>query len=191
MRLTVSRATVLAVSLLLAQVAMAQKIQRVEASPSPAQAGQEVKVTTHFEVSNDVHNCTLQVHFGDGAVQKFHVNQAKDAPLVLTHTYNKPGRYTLKAEGKGLTRCTGENQTADLDVQASRPAGQGASGKSAAPVSPCPAGWSLAKPGVQPKTGAYSCSAKAGTAAPAAALECPGELSYFVNVKKGQLGCRP
>ena len=36
-----------------------------------------------------------------------------------------------------------------------------------------------------------TCTAKAGTAAPASHAACPGSLSYFENSKKGQLGCKP
>jgi hypothetical protein len=54
----------------------------------------------------------------------------------------------------------------------------------------CPDGWTLAKPGQNAKTRAFSCSAKAGTKIPEPRLNCPGELTYFENIKKGQLGCR-
>lgn len=54
----------------------------------------------------------------------------------------------------------------------------------------CPEGWTLAKPGQNAKTRAFSCSAKAGTKIPEPRLNCPGELTYFENIKKGQLGCR-
>ena len=49
----------------------------------------------------------------------------------------------------------------------------------------------LDKKSVNKKTGAYTCTAKAGTAAPASHAACPGSLSYFENSKKGHLGCKP
>jgi hypothetical protein len=54
----------------------------------------------------------------------------------------------------------------------------------------CPEGWTLAKPGQNAKTKAFSCSAKAGTKIPEPRLNCPGSLTYFENIKKGQMGCR-
>jgi hypothetical protein len=48
----------------------------------------------------------------------------------------------------------------------------------------------LAKPGVNKKTQAFTCTAKAGTKIPEPKLACPGDLTYFDNSKKGQLGCR-
>ena len=64
-------------------------------------------------------------------------------------------------------------------------------GKAVASGPKCPEGWKLAARSVNKKSGAFACSAKAGTAAPAQRLECPGSLTYFENTKKGQLGCRP
>lgn len=54
----------------------------------------------------------------------------------------------------------------------------------------CPEGWTLAKPGQNAKTKAFSCSAKAGAKISEPRLSCPGDLTYFENSKKGQLGCR-
>ena len=54
----------------------------------------------------------------------------------------------------------------------------------------CPDGWTLVKPGQNAKTKAFSCSAKAGAKIPEPRLNCPGDLTYFENIKKGQLGCR-
>jgi hypothetical protein len=61
----------------------------------------------------------------------------------------------------------------------------------AAAAPACPEGWKLDKKSVSKKTGAFTCTAKAGTAAPAGKLACAGTLGYFENTKKGQLGCRP
>ena len=55
----------------------------------------------------------------------------------------------------------------------------------------CPEGWKLDAKSVVKKTGAYACSAKAGTAIPDKKPVCPGELSYFENSKKGMFGCKP
>jgi hypothetical protein len=60
----------------------------------------------------------------------------------------------------------------------------------AKPTSPCPEGWALAKPGVNAKTKAFSCTAKPGTKIPEPKIACPGALTYSENSKKGQLACR-
>jgi PKD domain len=169
----------------------AQKLTGLAVAPAKAEVGQAVKVTTSFEVANDHINCKVRVHFGDGATNDFQVNQAKDVPLVLEHTYAKPGSYKLRVEGKGGSKCLGEDQHATLDVvakaEAAKPA---AAAKPGSTASVCPAGWALTKAGVAKKTGAFTCTAKAGTAIPEPKVTCPGDLTYFDNAKKGQLGCR-
>jgi hypothetical protein len=169
----------------------AQKLTGLAVSPAKAEVGQPVKVTTSLEVANDNINCKVRVHFGDGATNDFQVNQAKDVPLVLEHTYAKPGSYKLRVEGKGGSKCLGEDQHATLDVVAKPEAPKPvAATKPAAPASVCPTGWALTKAGVAKKTGAFTCTAKAGTAIPEPKVTCPGDLTYFDNAKKGQLGCR-
>ena len=64
-------------------------------------------------------------------------------------------------------------------------------GAAAAAAPSCPEGWKLNAKSVNKKSGAYTCTAKAGTAAPASHAACPGSLSYFENSKKGQLGSKP
>jgi len=94
-------------------------------------------------------------------------------------------------EGKGGNKCLGEDQHATLEVVAKPEAPKPvAAAKPAAPASVCPTGWALTKAGVAKKTGAFTCTAKAGTAIPEPKVTCPGDLTYFDNAKKGQLGCR-
>ena len=109
------------------------------------------------------------------------------ANLAVQHSYAKAGTYTVKVEPKTklpALKCLGKNQEAVVKVVAPTPAG-------AAAAPSCPEGWKLDKKSVNKKTGAYTCTAKAGTAAPASHAACPGSLSYFENSKKGQLGCKP
>ena len=68
---------------------------------------------------------------------------------------------------------------------------RGGLGTEAAAGPACPEGWKLNAKSVVRKTGAYTCTAKAGTAVPDKKPACPGELTYFENGKKGLLGCRP
>ena len=170
--------------------ASAQLLSSLAAEPAQAKAGEPVKFTLNFDVMSGT-NCGVHMHWGDGQNQTFKINQAKDVPLVTTHTYAKPGTYKVVAEGKRVEatlKCGGKNQEATVTVAPGATAAPG--GKPAEPAV-CPEGWTLAKPGVNKKTGAYTCSAKPGTALPTARATCPGDLSYFENAKKAQLGCKP
>lgn len=173
----------------------AQKLNGLKAEPAKTEVGQLVRATTSFEVSNGVINCKVRVHWGDGQTQDFHVNQEKDVPLTLEHRYAKPGKFDLMVEGKGGIKCMGADQHATVEVVAKGAkttvkAAAAASAASAA-ASVCPTGWKLTKAGVSKKTGAFTCTAKANTPIPEPKVACPGDLTYFDNVKKGQLGCRP
>jgi hypothetical protein len=95
-----------------------------------------------------------------------------------------------------VLKCAGKNQITVVTVAAPVAPVAAAAPAAAAPVAKaamaetCPAGWKLAKPGVNKKTKAFTCTAKANTKLPEAKVACPGDLTYFENAKKGQLGCR-
>jgi hypothetical protein len=166
----------------------AQTLQSVKVDPATAKPGEPVTVTASFDISNGL-NCNVRFDFGDGASDHQKVNQEKDANLSVTHSYAKPGTYTVKVEPKTklpALKCLGKGQQAVVKVVAPAPAGA-----AAAPAPSCPEGWKLNAKSVNKKSGAYTCTAKAGTAAPASHAACPGSLSYFENTKKGQLGCKP
>jgi hypothetical protein len=170
----------------LALPAAAQTIASIQVEPAQAKVGEPVKITVVFE-NADLPNCNVRLHFGDGTNRDHKVNQAKDVPLVRTHTYTKAGKYTVKAEGKTalpMLKCTGANQSALVEVVASTSA-------DAKPAASCPAGWTLDANSVDSTTGAFTCSAKPGATLPMARLDCPGALSYFENKTRAQLGCRP
>jgi hypothetical protein len=163
-----------------------QTLSALKAEPASAQVGEPVKVTVEF---NDAAtpNCSVRLHFGDGTKRDFKINQAKDVPLVATHNYAKAGTYALKAEGKTalpMLKCVGANQLAAVTVMP-----VAAAGARAKPS--CPEGWTLDAKRVDRRSGAFTCTAKAGTSLPAARLVCPSPLSYYENVARGQLGCRP
>jgi hypothetical protein len=156
-----------------------------------------VTITATFDDAANP-NCNARVHFGDGASHDFKINQPKDVPLVTRRTYAKPGTYTVRVEGKTALptlKCVGKTKSAVVKVAAAPPAppvpavGTAAAAPTGAPV--CPSGWTLDAKSVNKKTGAFSCSAKAGTTLPIARLDCPGALTYFENKTKPQLGCRP
>jgi hypothetical protein len=175
--------------------ANAQTVSSIKLEPAAIKAGESVTATVGFEVESGI-NCGLRMHWGDGSTQDFKINQQKDVPLVVTRAYANAGRYEIKAEPKTqgfLPKCLGKNQVALLEVAAppAPVAAPGAAKPAAAAAPQCPEGWTLNKKSVSKKTGAYTCTAKAGTKPPEARLACPGDLSYFENVKKGQLGCKP
>ena len=176
--------------------ASAQTLKSVQVEQASLAAGGEATVTVQFDIEQAL-NCHVRVEFGDGAQQNLVVNQAKDATMVLKHSYAKPGSYTvavLPRTAMPVLKCTGKDQKAKVTVTAGAvataptPAASAAKVATAAPA--CPNGWTLDTKSVSKKTGAFTCKAKAGTAVPDGKLACPGALGYFENAKKGQLGCR-
>jgi hypothetical protein len=176
--------------------AHAQTLSGVKIEPAAPKVGEQVKITIDF-TNADTPNCGMKIAMGDGRVEEGKINQAKDVPYVLTHSYTKPGSFTVVAEPKrvgSVLKCSGKNINKIVNVAAvAAPAAAAASAaKPAASAKPalCPEGWTLAKPGQNAKTKAFTCTAKAGTKIPEPKLACPGDLTYFDNTKKGQLGCR-
>jgi hypothetical protein len=173
---------------LLALPASAQIIANIKVEPSTAKVGEPVTVTANFDNAENP-NCNVRVNFGDGVSKDFKINQAKDVPLVASHTYTKAGAFKVRAEGKTalpVLKCNGVTKSAMVKVAAPAPV-------VAAPLATgptCPDGWKLNAAGVSKKSGAYTCTAKAGTALPATKPECPAPLGYFENKSKGQLGCK-
>jgi hypothetical protein len=184
-------------ALALPGAAWAQFIADVKVEPAQLKVGETAKITVSLDLGNQkLPNCGLRLHYGDGTTQDFKLNQAKDSPLVTTRAWNKAGEFRVMAEGKSqgplLAGCGGKNQEAFVKVQAPAPAAAAPkpAAAAAAPAPSCPGGWRLDPKSVNRKTGAYTCTAKAGTRPPAAKLECPGDTGYFENQKRGQLGCR-
>jgi hypothetical protein len=194
---------ILAASALLAIGAQAQTLSALKVEPAAPKVGEAVKVTLDF-TNADTPNCGMKVMLGDGRAEELKINQAKDVPFVLTHTYTKAGSYTVIAEPKrsgSALKCSGKNITKVVSVAAlpapvaaaptaapaPAPATQAMPAK---PASLCPEGWTLAKPGVNAKTKAFSCTAKPGTKIPEPKITCPGDLTYSENSKKGQIACR-
>lgn len=176
-----------------AMLASAQTLQSAKVEPASAQVGEEVTLTATFDVSS-AQNCHVRIEFGDGAQQSFVVNQAKDATIVLKHRYAKPGSYSVRVHPVTklpALKCLGDDQRATVVVAAAPAKAAAPTAKPRAAVPQCPPGWKFDAKSVNKKTGAFTCRAKAGTAAPEGKLACPGELGYFENTKKGQLGCRP
>jgi len=179
----------------MASIAAAQTLSGIKLEPAVAKVGEPVKITGTFDSAGNP-NCNLRVEFGDGKQQNFKINQEKDVPLVTTHTYAKAGSYKvsiLPRTALPMVKCQGADQSATVTVQAVAPAA--AAGPAAKPTMAagpsCPDGWKLDARSVNKKTGAFTCSAKRGTALPSARIECPAPLGYFENQTKGRLGCQP
>jgi hypothetical protein len=172
---------------------MAQKLVDVKVDVAQAQVGQTVTATVGLEAT-DRPNCGLRVRWGDGAVTERRINDAKSFPVVATHAYAKAGDYTVVADpGRvgGSLGCVGKKASTAVKVVAPPPP-VAAAPAAKAPAGPaCPDGWMLNTKSVVKKTGAYTCTAKAGTALPEKKPACPGDLTYFENGKKGMLGCKP
>lgn len=176
----------------------AQTLSSVKAAPAQAKVGENVTATMDFDVKNNTLNCGMRLSWGDGTNSDDKINQAQDVPKVLTHAYAKPGTYTITAEPKrtgSSLKCAGKNLTTVVTVAAPVAAEPAAAPSAPAaamakPAGVCAAGWALAKPGVSKKTKSFTCTAKAGTKLPEAKVTCPGDLTYFENMKKGQFGCR-
>ena len=178
--------------------AWAQLVSGIKVEPAEIKAGDSARITVTLDVTGGI-NCGLRVHFGDGQTQDFKLNQTKDVPLVVTRAYAQAGEFRVKAEPKTqgmVAKCGGKNQEAALKVvappappAAAKAAASAPAAKAQAPS--CPPDWTLDAKSVNRKTGAFTCTAKAGTKMPEGKLTCPGDLGYFENEKKRQLGCRP
>lgn len=179
--------------------AQAQTLNGIKVEPANAKVGEPVKITATFDPSESA-NCGLRIHFGDGQVDKVKINKPNEMPYVISRAYAKAGSYKVEAEPTtaGTTlKCLGKRQSAMLTVAAPAPvAAPAAPAVSAAkasadkPATLCPEGWTLAKPGQNAKTKAFTCTAKAGTKIPEPRIVCPGDLTYSENSKKGQIACR-
>ncbi len=177
---------VAAVATMMACGAQAQTLTGVKLDTAQATVGQSVTAVVALDNTDNL-NCGLRVRWGDGVQQDVKVVDKAALPLTFNHSYAKPGNYTVVIEPGRVTthlKCGGKNQSAALTVVASA----APAAKTAGPT--CPTGWTLVSKSVVKKTGAYTCSAKAGTALPTERQACPSDLSYFENSKKGVLGCK-
>jgi hypothetical protein len=182
---------------LLCSAAFAQTLTGFKLDAPQATVGQPIKATIDFEVTNNVF-CGVRIDWGDGIGDELKIDKPTKVPYAISHTYSKAGDYLVTVKPEKVTshlRCMGKNQQTNLKVVAAAVA---PAASAPAVVSPakasnthtCPSGWALNAKSVNKKTQAFTCSAKAGTAAPDKKLECAGDTGYFENVKKGVLGCR-
>ncbi len=184
---------------LVATSVSAQTLKDMKLDLAQAQTGQNVTATVGLEAADQA-NCGMRVKWGDGAITEIRVQDKNAIPYKATHVYAKPGDYQVVADPqkiKSSLPCIGKGITVALKVVAPPPPVpiQAATSPTtmAKPLGGplCPENWKLNLKSVVKKTGAYSCTAKAGTATPDKKPICPGDLTYYENSKKGMLGCRP
>ncbi len=196
----------------------AQTLTGITVEPGQVAVGQSVKLTAALDVKDGSVNCGLLLVWGDGATSYEKISRERDVPFSRTHTYTKPGTYTVAVEptkaGSAL-KCNGKDQKTTLVVAAAPVAAApaptapvagvpiaaapvvvaAAPGAAAAVAEPktvdlCPKGWQLGKSGVKPN-GAFTCTAPKKTKVPKDEILCVEKLKYFADSKSGQLGCRP
>ena len=172
----------------------AQTLTDVKLDPAQGLAGQNVTAAISLDVENNA-NCGLKVHWGDGATQEIKVTDKASVPYKASHTYAKGGDFQVMIEPKRVgshLKCSGKNITVAYKVAAPvavAPVAAASAPMKAGPT--CPEGWKLNPKSVNKKTGAYGCTAKAGTPLPEKKPVCPGNLTYSENIKKGMMGCKP
>ena len=90
-------------------------IGAIKVEPSPVRAGQEARITISAE-GDAPEFCGMEVNFGDGSEKrKVKIGSGHQKfPVTLTKTFNKPGTYTIKADGQKITthlKCAGKATT--------------------------------------------------------------------------------
>ena len=183
----IQRILAFSVACLLPAAGFAQQLTGIKVEPAEIKAGESARITVSFDVPSGI-NCGLRLHFGEGAPGDYKINQQKDVPLVVNRVYPRPGEYRLMVEPKtvgALLRCGGKSQYAVVKVAGTAAVAAPKPAAAAAPL--CPAGWTLDRKSPRKDTGAFTCTAAPGTQP--VKIACPGDLSYFENVRKGLLGC--
>lgn len=196
--------TLLLVASLAGQFAVsahAQFIGGLSVNPQSAKAGEPVTVTATIDVTGN-NFCGFIVFFGDGTSVEGVSDAKTPPPYNFAHTYARAGQYSLSMGGRHVQshpNCTGTDKTATVTItEAPKPLAVAAPATPAPVAKPvvvtaanvCPENWKVVPKSFNAKSGAFSCSAKPGTALPAVKAVCAGDLTYFENAKKGQFGCR-
>jgi hypothetical protein len=184
-------ATALAVTLL-ATAAQAQVLGSITASATGVKVGEPVTITANIDVIK-ANFCGFVVGFGDGETKDGVSDVSNAVPLVLTHTYTKPGTYHVTLGGRNVQNhpnCAGQEKAVDITVAGDAKPAQAAKPMELKASEVCVAPWKLVTKSFNAKKGTYTCSAKSGTELPATKPVCMGKLKYFEDAKKAQMGCR-
>lgn len=103
----------------LSAAAPAQILTSLVAEPATVRVGQPVDITADFDVKSGV-NCGIRLRYSDGSAERYYkLNQNGDVPLVVTRTFDKPGKVTIFAEPRTklpVFKCGGKDLTAVVEV---------------------------------------------------------------------------
>ena len=89
------------------QAAQAQELRSLSVGQPAVAVGASLPIQIDLDIRAETRPyCGLMVDFGDGSSQDVRAgeNGAGDFPVRLNHVYKNPGQYTLRVEGKFLTR---------------------------------------------------------------------------------------
>lgn len=167
--------------------AHAQLIGGVAVNTPTVKVGEPLTVTATIDVVSGNY-CGFAIFFGDGKQVESVSDIHTPMPFVTTHTYTTPGQYTISIGGRHVQshpNCGGADKFASVTVVAAAPTAKPTAANA------CPAGWKLVPKSFNSKTGAFACTAKAGTAMPSPVMACYAKLKYFEDSKKNTIGCKP
>lgn len=104
----------------------AQEITSVRTLQGKVDVGNLVELQIDFSLPEGRNPfCGLEISYGDGNVDKLRpgLDGAKDFPFKLNHKYEKPGSYSVRVEGKFVSRglksagaCSGDAKTTMITV---------------------------------------------------------------------------
>lgn len=144
------------------------------------------QATVRFMVSGQSTGgeCGIWVDYGDQGSPDTRVIGRREGmlPREFTHTFNRPGQYTVTATGKRVKTTLGCEGSASTVITVVDAAGERRRGP-VADVS-CPAGWALREGSLDRRTGAFTCV----PAYPEQRMDCGPGLRYFE--RDGMIGCR-
>lgn len=102
------------------QVGHRPEIGAVQA-PKVVKAGQAAAITVTAKGEGGA-GCGLIVDFGDGTDRQFKINgDDGKLPLTMEHTYQKDGRYTVRAKGRVITTNKECKGSASAVIQVGEP----------------------------------------------------------------------
>lgn len=146
---------------------------------------QDGKATVRFTVGGqggEANDCGIFVNYGDDDSPDTRTVGAREGmfPREFSHTYARPGQYTVTAKGARVKQtfgCAGQASTSVTVVDAPV-------GRRRAAANSCPDGWQLQKESFNRETGAFACV----PSYPQARMDCAPGLRYFE--RDNLIGCR-
>lgn len=144
------------------------------------------QATVRFMVSGQSTggDCGVWVDYGDQGSPDTRIISRRDGmlPREFTHTFGRPGQYTVTATGRNVKTTMGCEGAASTVITVVDAAGERRRGPVAEAA--CPAGWALRDGSFDQRTGAFTCV----PAYPEQRMDCGRGLRYFE--RDGMIGCR-